>query len=401
MHYQGNHPVDVSRAHHRSCHSLNLTPRSSTATSNQSQGTEDPIRTSIFSTFKRIADSVIKILVDSGSVVNAVTTASVLALGRTLEVHPLPYKAMWINDLSVALTHRCLVPLRIAGYGAQIWCDVLPMGVGSVLLGRSWLYDFDVAQYRRANRCIFFFGGNKHIWQPYVSPPRADDPQVTVPENQNPSPQRIGLVSARQFIKRLENDAPLWAVQVRTKATTVAAERYPTFLHEFADVFPTKLPDQLLPERTIQHFIDFIPGASLPNLPHYRLTPSQITELQRQVEELLRRGLIRESHSPCAVPALLVPKKDGSWRLCVDCRAIQPYHITLPLSHSPHPRSARSTLRCRDILQVRPAELLSPSANLRGRRMEDGFQNRGGTLRVARDAIQPLQRPEHLHATDE
>ena len=126
---------------------LDLTPEGSYSPSDSTQTLEDPIRTAIFSTFRKIANTVIKVLVDSGSVVNTVAAASVPALGLAPEVHPLPYKAMWINDLSLAVTHRCLVPLRVGGYGADIWCDVLPMGVGSILLGRSWLYDFDVAQY--------------------------------------------------------------------------------------------------------------------------------------------------------------------------------------------------------------------------------------------------------------
>jgi hypothetical protein len=93
-------------------------------------------------------------------------------------------------------------------------------------------------------------------------------------------------------------------------------------LQEYEDVFPDEVPPRLPPKRGIEHQIDLVPGASLPNRAAYCTNPEETKEIQKQVEELIKKGYVKESLSPCDVPVLLVPKKDGSWRMCVDCRDI-------------------------------------------------------------------------------
>jgi len=59
--------------------------------------------------------------------------------------------------------------------------------------------------------------------------------------------------------------------------------------------------------------------------------PKDNLEIQRQVEELIGKRMVRESLSPCVVLALFVLKKDGSMRMCLDSWAIN--KITIKYRH--------------------------------------------------------------------
>jgi len=135
----------------------------------------------------------------------------------------------------------------------------------------------------------------------------------------------INLLSMSRFLEKIEEESVMYAFMTCEKGSRIDDDvlvELREVLAEFADLMPEEPPLGLPPTRDIQNHIDFVPGSSLPNRPAYRLNLKESKELQRQVTDLLKRGYIRESKSPCVVPALLVLKKDGSWRMCVDSRAI-------------------------------------------------------------------------------
>ena len=93
-------------------------------------------------------------------------------------------------------------------------------------------------------------------------------------------------------------------------------------LTEFADVFPESLPLGLPPQRSFEHEIDLEPGSRRPAHRLYRLSPAEDLELRTQLTAYLQAGQLEKARSPYGAGVLFARKKDGSFRLCIDYRAL-------------------------------------------------------------------------------
>ncbi|MCO5558213.1 hypothetical protein L7F22_011792 [Adiantum nelumboides] len=95
------------------------------------------------------------------------------------------------------------------------------------------------------------------------------------------------------------------------------------FLNQFQDVFIDDIPGELPPKRgDDDHVIELIPASSPPNKPPYRVSQAQKEEIMRQVNELVEKEMVRPSSSPFCSPVLLVHKKNGTYCMCVNYRAL-------------------------------------------------------------------------------
>ncbi|KAL0556619.1 hypothetical protein IC582_005133 [Cucumis melo] len=99
-----------------------------------------------------------------------------------------------------------------------------------------------------------------------------------------------------------------------------------TIIKQYEDVF--ERPEKLPPRRKIEHQIHLKEGTNPINVRPYHYGFHQKEEMEKLVKEMLDSGVIRPNTSPFSIPVLLVKKKDGSWRFCVDYRVVN--NATIP-----------------------------------------------------------------------
>jgi len=268
--------------------------------STQAAQPEKHQRHNLFHTKGIVQERSIRIIIDGGSCNNLASTDLVEKLSLQTRPHPHPYHIQWLNQGGkLKVTRSVRVHFSMGSYHDYVDCDVVPMEACSLLLGRPWQYDTDSMHHGRTNQYSLMFKGKKIIFHP-MSPEQIlkDDLARATREHKpsaQPNLQKEIKLNAPVLLATLadlnEWDVPhslcyaLLCTNVLVSLDDTALLDIPPavtkLLQDFADVFPKEVPAGLPPIRGIEHQIDLIPGAPLPNRAAYRTNPDETKEIQR------------------------------------------------------------------------------------------------------------------------
>jgi hypothetical protein len=260
----------------------------------------------------------ILILVDSGSVSSFINSELVDQLQCTRKQMP-PSTYVVANGAKMACDH--FVPQLewyAQGHTFQQDMKVLPLGCYDMILGHDWLDDHSPMWVHWRRKVMRFTHRGRRISLYGVQDNIKNCKPVQLPKLQGL--HRRGAIShmVQVCLKPDGMTYQLDVVEDDNKETLEPAIQQ--LIAEFAPIFskPTDLP----PSRSADHKIPLVHGAQPVKARPYRYSPQQKNEIENQVKEMLASGIIQRSVSSFASPVLLVKKKDGTWRFCVDYRQL-------------------------------------------------------------------------------
>ncbi|WVZ19821.1 hypothetical protein V8G54_007143 [Vigna mungo] len=234
------------------------------------------------------------VLFDSGATHSFISKACVDKLGLAEREMQLDLVVSTPTAGEVKTSTVCVrCPIEVEGYKFKVNLICLPLQDLEVLLGIDWL---------NSNHILIDCGKKKLIF------PREEEEKLSLTLGQI----REDLIEgAMCFLILTHMDA-------REEDRPVGNR---SVIEEFMDIFPDEVPG-LPPQREVEFSFYLVSGAGPIFIAPYRMTPAELAELKKQIEDLLEKKFIRPSASPWGAPVLLVKKKDGSSRLCIDYRQL-------------------------------------------------------------------------------
>lgn len=180
---------------------------------------------------------------------------------------------------------------------------LFPLGCYDIVLGMDWLQSIGSMDVHWGLKRLAFEHQGKSVLLQGISPNTDSCPKITVHQ-----------------LEALDKvDSICHLVQLSEVKDTVEQAPCPVSIEQlvtdFASLFDE--PHSLPPPREFDHVITLLPGFRLVNLCPYKYNPEQKDEIERQIADMLKQGIIRFSTSPFTSPVLLVQKKDGTWRFCI------------------------------------------------------------------------------------
>ncbi|XP_020703695.1 uncharacterized protein LOC110114960 [Dendrobium catenatum] len=176
-------------------------------------------------------------------------------LGLSVVPHPNPYKVAWVNTTALEVKERSFIPISFTDYKENVWCDVLIMNVGQILLGRRWLFDNDVHIYGRSNICVFEHDGKKIKLLPSQARV-SNDPESNPVKAKKELNLIIVIAQSMPLHTLVDRETP-------TKPDESAPHGSQLIPSILVEIHPDGLPDPLPPSRGISHVLDLAHGASL------------------------------------------------------------------------------------------------------------------------------------------
>ncbi|KAJ0578410.1 putative nucleotidyltransferase, Ribonuclease H [Helianthus annuus] len=264
-----------------------------------------------------IGNKQLRILIDSGSTHNFVNEQ--LAMKLKCALKPIDNVTVGVANGTEIVCANYSPNFQWFMQGMWFTTDVLviPLDSYDMVLGVQWLLTLGSIVWNFMDMTMQFTIGNTQC-----SLKGVDSNKVSLCSANSMNTllgQQDKIVEAHLFSLQLQSNEEEF--QHETKICDVKNDDQLTkLLTGFEDIFQT--PTTLPPKRAFDHRILLKDESQVINLKPYRYQSAQKDVIEKLTKELMDTGVVRGSSSPFAAPVVLVKKKDGTWRFCIDYRRL-------------------------------------------------------------------------------